>query len=86
LVSSDAVSGVQKCCKIRLWPRICLDPAGKAYSFPLDPLAVLKGAYFQGKGTGRESRGGEEKGGEAFPKQKFTTTPLHVKVYRVELI
>ena len=41
------------------------DPAGEAYSAPLDPLAEFKGYYFQGtereggKGKVREGRVGE---------------------------
>ena len=33
-------------------------PAGGAYSAPSDPLAVLRGAYFKGRG-GEEGRGRE---------------------------
>jgi len=33
------------------------DPAGGAYSAPPDPLAGFKGAYFEGKGGGREGEG-----------------------------
>jgi len=46
-----------------------LDPAGGAYSAPPDPLAGLRGPYFQrgGEGKGRkglgEGKGGRGKGG-----------------------
>ena len=52
-----------KCTKFDFDWSSALDPAGGAYSAPPDPLAVFKGAYFQGGGGERgRGRGGELEG------------------------
>jgi len=50
-----------KCTKIDFGWGSAPDPAGGAYSAPIDPLAGFKGAYFKGEGRGGEGRGGRER-------------------------
>jgi len=63
-----------KCTKFDFGWGSAPDPAGGAYSAPLDPLAGFKGAYLR---EGREGeRGREEKGGKGGKGREKGGTPL----------
>jgi len=72
-----------KCTKFDFRCGFAPDPAGGAYSAPLDPLAVFKGLLIKG-GTekGREGRGGERRG-ELPPPQLGSLDQLVLKIVEI---